>query len=54
MKLDGVRVVPPRLRGDFDDLKKNLDAEIDSINLPAQAETQDTPAPSQDTPEETE
>ena len=34
MKLDGVRIVPPRLRGDFDELKKNLDAEIDSITLP--------------------
>lgn len=34
MRLDGVRIIPPRLRGDFDDLKKTLDAEIDSITLP--------------------
>jgi murein DD-endopeptidase MepM/ murein hydrolase activator NlpD len=34
MKLDGVRIVPPRLRGDFDEQKKTLDAEIDSITLP--------------------
>ena len=40
MRLDGVRIIPPRLRDDFDELKKTLDAEIDSITLP------DAPAPS--------
>ncbi len=40
MRLDGVRIVPPRLRGDFDELKKTLDAEIDSITLP---ESKDLP-----------
>ena len=34
MRLDGVRIIPPRLRGYFDELKKTLDAEIDSITLP--------------------
>lgn len=56
MKLDGVRIVPPRLRGDFDDLRKTLDAEIDSITLPdapaQSAQAQTTTAPSE--PEETE
>src|SRR4029079_2193420 len=40
MRLDGVRIIPPRLRGDFDEVKKTLDAEIDSITLP------DAPPPS--------
>jgi murein DD-endopeptidase MepM/ murein hydrolase activator NlpD len=52
MKLDGVRIVPPRLRGDFDELKKTLDAEIDSITLP-EAPAQ-TPAAAPSEPEETE
>ena len=34
MKLDGVRVVPSRLRGDFDQKRAALDAELDSIPLP--------------------
>jgi murein DD-endopeptidase MepM/ murein hydrolase activator NlpD len=34
MKLDGVRVVPPRLRGEFDEARKTLDALIDPIVLP--------------------
>ncbi|HEY1955489.1 MAG TPA: M23 family metallopeptidase [Polyangiaceae bacterium] len=34
MKLDGVRVVPPRLRGDFDQKRASLDAELDAIPLP--------------------
>jgi murein DD-endopeptidase MepM/ murein hydrolase activator NlpD len=55
MKLDGVRIVPPRLRGDFDELRKTLDAEIDAIPLPAvqgdaQPQNQNQPAE----PEETE
>ncbi|HEY2366526.1 MAG TPA: peptidoglycan DD-metalloendopeptidase family protein [Polyangiaceae bacterium] len=40
MRLDGVRIIPPRFRGDFDELKKTLDAEIDSITLP---ESKDVP-----------
>jgi len=46
MKLDGVRVVPPRLRPDFDELRKTLDALIDPIEVRGEADT--------GTPEETE
>jgi len=46
MRLDGVRIIPPRLRGDFDDMKKTLDAEIDSITLP------DAPAGAEPSPTE--
>jgi murein DD-endopeptidase MepM/ murein hydrolase activator NlpD len=58
MRLDGVRIVPPRLRGDFDELKKTLDAEIDSITLPESKDLpkDTTPPPSNtsDEPAETE
>ncbi len=54
MKLDGVRIVPPRLRGDFDDLRKTLDAEIDGIALPEATPAQNAPAQDQSSSEETE
>ncbi len=50
MKLDGVRVVPPRLRPDFDELRRSLDALIDPIEVHGDALTS-TPPP---TTEETE
>jgi len=52
MKLDGVRVVPPRLRGDFDELRKTLDALIDPIVIDGSSDA--TTAATQQEPEETE
>jgi murein DD-endopeptidase MepM/ murein hydrolase activator NlpD len=34
MKLDGVRVIPPRFRAEFDALRKTLDQKLDAIPLP--------------------
>ena len=34
LKLDGVRVVPPKERGAFDERRAALDAELDAIPLP--------------------
>ncbi len=56
MKLDGVRVVPPRLRPDFEELKKTMDALIDPIPLtdaPAAKDSKDTSSKdSADSPDE--
>lgn len=38
LKLDGVRVVPPRERGAFDERRAALDAELDAIALPDSSE----------------
>jgi hypothetical protein len=34
LKLDGVRVIPPKERGAFDERRTALDAELDAIPLP--------------------
>ncbi len=36
MRLDGVRIIPAKLRGDFDKTRQELDAEIDETPLPAE------------------
>jgi murein DD-endopeptidase MepM/ murein hydrolase activator NlpD len=56
MRLDSVRIVPPRLRGDFDAVRAAMDTEIDSITLPeaASVETPDKDKDKQTEPEETE
>ena len=38
MKLDGVRLVPPKLKTEFDDLRQKLDHELDAIDLPEQGD----------------
>ena len=48
MKLDGVRVVPPKQRGEFDQARAALDTELDAIPLP-QAPTEEPKAVSQET-----
>ena len=35
LKLDGVRVLPPANRGEFDDARRKLDQELDGIAVPA-------------------
>ena len=53
MKLDGVRLVPPKLKAEFDELRQKLDHELDAISLPEQgdagiATAADAQAPQQD------
>ena len=50
MKLDGVRVVPPRSREAFDEARKNLDAALDQIQI--QAPVQKDAAPAETAPME--
>ncbi len=50
MKLDGVRIVPPRLRPEFDALKHSIDAEVDAIGAQApEHETIGAQAPEHET-----